>query len=244
MEPKKVGAPLEDMKLGRCLLVNATLERRSAPRKKVALDLTVPVELAVDEGEWTTRFVRFIDISGTGIGLSGDCQFPEEFTVRFLVLPFDRELARTCHELTLRLRTSWQRELYGGMWMAGFEFVNLDEKTGELVEELIARRTVDDAYRVNRPMGVGLVWGEDTHWFYPWVLHLSPESVELQTEETLIPGEDVELVLNLEPGRLNLRLPALVESSAPVGEDRFRYTLRFEHTRTAELEDYLHRRAG
>lgn len=217
-------------------------DRRSAPRKKVNLDVTIPVLLSERQ-----LFVRFIDLSSGGLRLSGDGAPPEESEceLRFPLQPFDEELAQRCPELSVRITRSWHRELYGGMWMAGFEFAGLSPESGEIIDELIARRTVDGAlahYHLNRPMGVGLVWDEETYWFYPWVLELSPEGMEMQTNETLVPGEAIRLALKLVPGKLEIQLPAVVRACAPVGDERFRYSLAFDGIHAQEqqkLEDYL-----
>lgn len=211
-------------------------ERRSVPRKKVNLDVTIPVQLSGAQ-----LFVRFIDLSSGGLRLSGDGSLPDEAEceLRFPLHPFDEELAKRCPELTVRLSRAWQRSVYGGMWMAGFEFVELSAEQQQIVEELIARRTVDGAlaaYRINRPMGVGLVFEEETYWFYPWVLQLSPRGLTFQTNETLIPGETVRLALKLVPGKVEVQLLARVESSSPVSDMRFRYDFAFHDADGAELE--------
>ena len=203
-------------------------ERRTAPRKGVRLNKLISASFNGGDA----IYLHLVDISEGGMRVNGDVEFSKEepFNLALQMEAFGKELAEEHPHLKLDCRVVWQKQLLGGMFVSGLQFVEMSAETELIVKKILDRSSPEGRrlrFRLNRVLGVGIGLDEETRWLYPLALDLSVEGMRLRLDEEIEVGAVFPLQIFLEFDLPTVRVQAEAVWREEVGNGRYQLGLRF-----------------
>lgn len=205
---------------------------RKTPRIKIDLQRTIPVRIHKKGGKALHRYVRVLDLSEGGMRLSGDLSTPDgEFELELDSRVLFKSFPVGNTKLELRVVQRWQKDLYGDMWMGGFQFLDIGQEQLEIVRRIIKEHnqdTVEPAITAEHKVNVGIKkWGK-INWYYPLISKLDNENIEFRTTEVLNIKGTCKIALAFRPSKTTVELEADLVSRKEIGSMQL-YKLSFKN---------------
>ncbi len=206
------------------------MQHRQCDRVGVPLHKTIPVRMRTESGTICHRYVRFLDLSEGGLKLSGDLPPPDEpFSLEFNARLLSKGAPKGVEEVHLKVEARWQKDIYGDMWVGGFQFLEADEEQDETIRRLLQEHNGNSRPRaqLEKYLNVGLVRPGRVQWYYPLVSELDAEHIELQSTEALPLKETCQLALSFKEANVVHKVDAVLELRHDLGStSRYRFTFK------------------
>lgn len=223
-------------------------ERRRAPRKGVRLNKLIAANLVID-GESSSAYLHLVDISEGGLRINGDLELPGDtpFELALSLEAFGAELASEFGPQSFHVRVVWQKQLVGGMWVAGLQFLEQTETNRAVVARILERASPAGRrlrFRLNRVLGVEVGGADESRWIYPLALDLSVEGMRIRLDEELTVGESFPLKIFLEFELPTIEVTAEVMWQERMTSGRYQVGLKFtemDDQAAQTIKDYIDR---
>jgi len=157
-------------------------ERREFIRKKINIKKTFQVDLTIPGEDTKKCFLHIVDVSEGGIRLHADFPFPEEDKEYKVKIYLDQIVEFTG-------KTIWQKQLLGGIYIVGIQFLDLSEHDRESVNEFIEKYSLEGkrrTFRLNRVLAVEMELDNKKDVFYALTVDLTEYGMRI-THETKLP---------------------------------------------------------
>lgn len=140
----------------------------------------------MDDSSPQNCFLHIYDLSESGMRVHTDLLFPKGDSLPLRLL-LDRPI-------DLRVEAIWQKELIGGMHVAGLKFLDLDHECQEEIRSFLERHSPENkrkSARLQRILVVEMVVGSTSQKFGVFTLDISTTGMKISHDYPL--PEDVEI---------------------------------------------------
>ncbi|MBI2251683.1 MAG: PilZ domain-containing protein [Armatimonadetes bacterium] len=168
-------------------------DRREVERKKLRINKVFPAEIKLKESSPFKGFVFIEDISIKGMKIHIDLPFPKEETVSIKLL-LDEPLEFNVHSV-------WQKQLMGGMYELGVEFVDITNESNKKINALINKYSPEGkrkVFRLNKLLNVEVQAENFSENFFAMTVDLSTKGIRINYEKKLPENTDLTFRITLE----------------------------------------------
>lgn len=160
-------------------------ERRRERRRKIKVQRIFAAEI-MDDSSPQNCFLHIYDLSESGMRVHTDLSFPKGDSLPLRLL-LDRPI-------DLRVEAIWQKELIGGMHVAGLKFLDIDNECQDEIRSFLERHSPENkrkSARLQRILVVEMVVGSTSQKFGVFTLDISTTGMKISHDYPL--PEDVEI---------------------------------------------------
>ncbi len=198
-------------------------ERREAVRKKIKVKKIFAAKITADS-QLQQCFFHIFDISETGMRIHSDIPLPLQETVN---LSFVANI-----EFSVNAKCVWKKELAGGMYILGIQFMDVTEEQLEAIRSITNKYSPDNKRtnkRLQRFLSVELNYGETQQQFSVFTLDISQTGMRITYDSPLPENQLVPMTVQLEYDKPPIQLQAKVVHQALNSIGQYVIGLNFEN---------------